>query len=105
MRGWRVALALEEGGRAVNAHWLMFVVRSAGAGKIKRESADLPAIAYTLFKDTGGIVGRHVPLAAHDVVDVLAPPGGVGTGLACAEAELGVADKVLGRVLGMERER
>ena len=36
---------------------------------------------------------------------MLAPLRGVGTGLACTEAELGVGYKVLGWVLERERER
>ena len=37
MRGWCDGLTLEEGGCAVDAHWLMFVVESAGARKMMKK--------------------------------------------------------------------
>lgn len=47
----------------------------------------LGAIGLAVLERTRGVVGWHVPAAAHHVVDVLAHAGGTGTGLACSEAE------------------
>jgi len=75
VRGRRVRLALEECGRAVDAHGLARVTEA-------------------VLKDAGGVIGRHVPLAAHHVVDMHAEPGRLGAVLASAEAELGVRHEV-----------
>lgn len=46
-------------------------------------------VAFAGLIGSGVVVGRHVPVAAQQVVDVIAVLGGIGTN-ASAEAELGV---------------
>lgn len=59
------------------------LVPSGGAIDTHREVV----ISLAGFEDTGVVVCGHVPEATHEVVDVLAVPGGVGAGTS-PEAEL-----------------
>ena len=55
----------------------------------------LATVSLAGVERAGGIVSGHVPVAAHDVVDVLAESGGVRTILARPDTELVIRHKVL----------
>lgn len=55
----------------------------------------LRVIRHASLEHAGGVACGHVPLAPHDVVDVLAIRCGIGARLARTEAELRVRHEVL----------
>ena len=56
---------------------------------------DLAGVALARVERAARVVPGHVPVAAHDVVDVVAERGRVGAVLADADAELVERDEVL----------
>jgi hypothetical protein len=56
--------------------------------------AHRPRVPLTCVK-TGIIVARHVPIATHHIVNVVAERGRPGCVLATAEAKLGGSNKIL----------
>lgn len=69
MRRWRDRLPLVKCGRPIDAHRLSRVTQA-------------------LLKHPRRIITRHIPLAPHDVIDMLAHCRRIHRGLASAEAEL-----------------
>ena len=65
------------------------------AGATKKRSTHVTAIAFATVEDTGVVVAGHVPLATHDVVNVLTVRRRVRTWLACTEAKLRIRHVVL----------
>lgn len=61
----------------------------------KHKSTHVAAIAFASIKDSGVVVAGHVPLAAHDIINVLTISCRLGAWLARAEAELGIRHVVL----------
>lgn len=59
------------------------------------QATHLASVAQAAVERVRGVVSGHVPLASHNVVNVLAKRGGLGAVLAGAEAELGVGHEVL----------
>ena len=57
--------------------------------------ADLSRVTGAALEGASVVVGGHVPLATHDIVNVLAPGGRHGAFLARTEAELAIRHKVL----------
>jgi hypothetical protein len=76
MRGRCVSVPLLECRGAVDSHWQSRVPDAA--------------LEYVL-----SIVAGHIPFTAHNVVDVVACLGGIGTVFAGADAEFGRRHKVL----------
>lgn len=58
-------------------------------------SAYLAAVALAVLEHAWVVARGHVPRTPHLIVDVLAERRGHGTGLAGAETEHGVGNKVL----------
>jgi hypothetical protein len=99
VRSWvrrrRGGLALGERRGSIHAHRL----RARSSVEILQDGRGVNHIAgvtQTLIEPCC-VVSRHVPLAAHHVVDVLAESGRARTILASAEAELRRGNKVLSR--------
>ena len=57
--------------------------------------AYLAGVTFAGVERVRAVVARHVPVAAHRVVNVLAQSGGVRTVLADTDAELRSRDEVL----------
>ncbi len=59
-----------------------------------RKWTDLARVSQAALKSTSSIVSRHVPLAAHNIINVLAESRSVWTVLATTEAELAIGHEI-----------
>ena len=99
MGGRRYSLALLEGGCAVDTHRLRRAreVETFERQNIETSNAHLASVAFARIKSSS-VITRHVPVAAHHVVDVLAKSGSLGSILACTDAERIESHEVLDEV-------
>jgi len=65
--------------------------------KCEKITKNLAAIPLASVK-TRIVASRHIPFAAHDIVDMLTKCWGHGSRFACTEAELICGNKVLGEI-------
>lgn len=92
-RGDRVSLV--KGRSPVNAHGLAEDVNVNVRKVYVRECAHLARIPFAAIERVVAVVTRHIPITAHNVVNVLAESGSIGTISACSYTEFIECHKIL----------